>query len=279
MSERVASIESMFERLCSLVTDSGIVAPDDVGDVGPDRLAELIAVTQRLESVLVARRLAAVEALLWHRIVPEDVDPAKQYDFVDGVHKTCAEVSALLDVSAMAASYMVHYAQVLGERLPKVAAVLASGHTNWPTVQLIINRTDLVIDSDLVARLDETLAIRLLRWGSWSRRRILTAVDALVIAIDPDAAKQRRERDALDRYVEIGAQPNGMAALRGNVCAAEAIVFDRKLSELAAGVCADDPRTLAQRRADALAALSTGRGLACRCGQPDCPAGENNSGG
>jgi hypothetical protein len=82
-------------------------------------VAELIAVTQRLESVLVARRLAAVEALLWHRVVPEDVDPDKQYDFVDGVQKTCAEVSALLDVSAMAASYMVHYAQVLGERLPK----------------------------------------------------------------------------------------------------------------------------------------------------------------
>ncbi len=36
--------------------------------------------------------------------------------------------------------------------------------------------------------------------------------------------------------------------------------------------CAADPRTLDQRRADALAALTQGRSLACRCGQPDCPA-------
>jgi Domain of unknown function (DUF222) len=35
-------------------------------------------------------------------------------------------------------------------------------------------------------------------------------------------------------------------------------------------VCPADPQTLDQRRADALAALTRGRTLACRCGLADC---------
>ena len=37
-------------------------------------------------------------------------------------------------------------------------------------------------------------------------------------------------------------------------------------------MCAADPRTLDQRRADALAALTEGRKLVCACGQPGCSA-------
>ena len=38
-------------------------------------------------------------------------------------------------------------------------------------------------------------------------------------------------------------------------------------------VCEDDPRTLGQRRADALGALAAGSTvLACQCGGPACPA-------
>ena len=38
-------------------------------------------------------------------------------------------------------------------------------------------------------------------------------------------------------------------------------------------MCADDPRTRNQRRADAMGALAVGADrLACRCGQPHCPA-------
>jgi len=40
---------------------------------------------------------------------------------------------------------------------------------------------------------------------------------------------------------------------------------------MATSVCGKDSRTIAQRRADALAALLQGRALACDCGQSDCP--------
>ena len=54
-------------------------------------------------------------------------------------------------------------------------------------------------------------------------------------------------------------------------------MVDRTLSALASAVCAADPRTTSQRRADALAALATGRVLACRCEQADCPARTHNT--
>jgi Domain of unknown function (DUF222) len=39
-------------------------------------------------------------------------------------------------------------------------------------------------------------------------------------------------------------------------------------------VCDDDPRTMAERRADAFGAMATGADrMGCRCGLPDCPAG------
>ena len=87
---------------------------------------------------------------------------------------------------------------------------------------------------------------------------------------DPDAARERRIAAEEDRYIGITAQDNGMAEVYGTVAAAAATAFDRRLSQLAKQVCAADPRTLDQRRADALAALTEGRRLACACGQPQC---------
>ncbi|KPN48499.1 hypothetical protein AN931_18250, partial [Mycobacterium intracellulare subsp. chimaera] len=55
--------------------------------------------------------------------------------------------------------------------------------------------------------------------------------------------------------------------------------LDRRLDALAATVCAHDPRTREQRRADALGALAADADrLACRCGRPDCAAGGRAAG-
>ena len=45
---------------------------------------------------------------------------------------------------------------------------------------------------------------------------------------------------------------------------------------MARGVCENDPRTIDQRRADAMGALATGADrLACGCDDPGCPAAQN----
>jgi hypothetical protein len=49
--------------------------------------------------------------------------------------------------------------------------------------------------------------------------------------------------------------------------------LDQRLDALAATVCEHDPRTKAQRRADACGPLARGEAtLACQCGRRDCPA-------
>ena len=86
----------------------------------------------------------------------------------------------------------------------------------------------------------------------------LNAVDAAVRVIDQEAAKERRVTADNARYVSVVAEPNGMARLRGALAAPAAAVVDKRLSEMAASVCGEDTRTVAQRRADALVALSEG---------------------
>jgi hypothetical protein len=210
---------------------------------GPDALIAEIETTHHQESALMARRLAAIAALLWHRIddaLEDDPDPG--YSMITGFARTTAEVSAAMNMSPMGANQLVSQAEALDIRLPKIAALLADGKTDWRTVQLIIARTELV-DSDLIAQLDQSLAERISRWQCWSRRRIINAADAAVQALDPDAAKERRVRADDDRHISVTPLPDGMAKVRGSLSAPAGAAFDQRLSEMATSVCAKDSRT------------------------------------
>jgi hypothetical protein len=71
-------------------------------------------------------------------------------------------------------------------------------------------------------------------------------------------------------FTDIAGDITDMGAILHTV---DAHALDRRLSALAATVCEHDPRTAAQRRADALGALAAGADrLGCRCGRPDCAA-------
>jgi hypothetical protein len=238
----------------------------------PAALVAEIGSTHRQESMLVSRRMTAVAALLRHRVAAtERTEERPGYAMVDGFEQTAAEVAAAMNLSSMAAGYLVSDAHTLDSRLPKIAALLAEGRTDWRTVRLIISRTDLILDDELVAKVDQSLAARIGNWHGWSRQRIVNAVDAAVRTTDPGAARERDADAERQRHIGISALGSGMAELYGTVGAAAAAAFDRRLSQLAKQVCPADPRTMAQRRADALAALTAGRRLACTCGQPLCP--------
>ncbi|WP_306439174.1 DUF222 domain-containing protein, partial [Mycolicibacterium elephantis] len=90
---------------------------------------------------------------------------------------------------------------------------------------------------------------------------------------DPAAVRVPPKVDE-DRCVEIhpGDTP-GMAILWSTLHCADAAAVDQRLDVLADTVCANDPRTKRQRRADACGPLARGEAtLACRCGSSDCPA-------
>ena len=236
----------------------------------PTELVLAIADSQRQESMLVARRMAAVAELLAQRTVEvESEDPDPGYMMVTGFQRTSAEIAAAMNLSPAAASIVVSHAEALVERLPQVAAVLAAGDTDWRTVQVIITRTEFVSDS-VIRGLDWRLARRISHWQCWSRKRIVDTVDAAVREIDPDAIRERIRREDR-RHVYVTAMGDGTARLDGVLAAEAGMAVDKRLTELANAVCRDDPRTVDQRRADAMQAWSEGRTLVCQCGAEDCP--------
>ena len=162
-----------------------------------------------------------------------------------------------MNMTPMGATHLVGQAEALDTRLPKVAALLAAGQADWRTVQLIIARTDLVSD-DVIAQLDASLAERIGNWQCWSRQRIINAVDAAVRGINPEAAKERRERADDERHPSVTPLPDGTAQVRGKLTARAGAVFDKTLAQMATSVCAKDSRTIAQRRSDAVEALYRG---------------------
>jgi hypothetical protein len=263
----------MFEALSDPLTEAGVAEPAHLADFQPTALVAAVESSYRLESMLVARRFAAVAGLLRHRVrAAEQAQREHGYAVIDGFEQATAEVAAAMNLSPTGASYLVCHAEALDTRLPMVAVLLAEGRTDWRTVRLIISRTELITDQDVMAKVDESLATRIAGWHSWSKQRIVNAVDSAVRVADPDAVRERRSTAENERFIAITAKQDGMAEMYGSVAAAAATAFDRRLSQLAKQVCPADPRTLDQRRADALAALTEGRRLACLCGLPECPS-------
>ncbi|MGZ8776563.1 MAG: DUF222 domain-containing protein [Mycobacterium sp.] len=87
------------------------------------------------------------------------------------------------------------------------------------------------------------------------------------VAIGPGAARGRR--------VDVAKPENGSgtAAVEAVLFAEDADALDQRLEAMAGAVCHADPRTLDQRRSDALGALGHGADrLACSCEDPHCPA-------
>ena len=125
---------------------------------------------------------------------------------------------------------------------------------------------------------DTALAEQATTWGPLSAAKLEKAIDASIDRYDPGAMRRTRA-SARSRDVCIGASDDdvGTAALWGRLYSTDAAMLDRRLTQMAHEVCDDDPRTIAQRRADALGALAAGaERLACGCGSAACPSGSDN---
>lgn len=222
------------------------------------------------EAAAAAHRLAAI-AELADRC--ERRDEGTQWA-CDGWDAAAAEISAALRISHGRALTQMETARLLRQRLPAVAALFLAGRIHPRVVEAITWRTALVRDPEAMAIIDSAVAALAGTWTALSQYKLEQAIDTLVDRHDPGAVRRSRT-SARSRDVTIGAQNHeaGTAALWGRLFATDAVVLERRLNQMARGVCDDDPRTLGQRRADALGALAAGaQSLSCQCGDPDCPA-------
>jgi Domain of unknown function (DUF222) len=213
----------------------------------PDRLLEVIGAAERLASWAAAVQLAAVGELTRCR------ERAGDGEFV------ADEVAVELRASRAAAARRVALAADL-ERLPATAAALAAGQIDVGKARAVADAVR-VLDADRVAAVEAVGAARAAevtvgQLQAWLARRVLAA--------DPAGADRRHEAAVADRRVAVTPMPDGMAELWALLPADAAAGAYRAVDDLARSTGApDDPRSMDQRRADALAdMLAGGRGPA-----------------
>ncbi|MCZ0912458.1 DUF222 domain-containing protein [Gordonia amicalis] len=197
-------------------------------------------------------------------------DPYAQFG-PNGLEQAIAEVGATLTMTPAEARELIMAGDALRYRLSFTGHALACGRIDKKRFLIAIKRTDLVTEPDEMQTVDAHLAEAIFARAPMSTTRFTAMVDAIVAKWAPEAVRRRRERATDDRKVTVGPDRfnPGQSRLSGTLPIADAAAFDARLSAMAAEVHAADPRTVAQRRADALVALARGAtSLACTCN--DC---------
>jgi hypothetical protein len=249
----VASIECVFDCESSL-SGAGV-------------LVERMCAAVRAENRAVGRRLAAIGELDVVRL--REVGERESW-CTDTQEAVAAEVAAALGITHGLATSYLYYARAMRTRLRGVGALFQAGDIDYRLFQTVVYRTDLITDPEVLAAVDAELAVAAPRWPSLSQSRLAGRVDRIVARADHDAVRRRRERQA-DREFSIWDSGDGLSEVFGRLISTDAHAVDTRLEALAATVCADDPRTRKQRRADAMGALAAGADrLTCRCAQQDC---------
>ena len=187
------------------------------------------------ENVACARRLAAIAELYERRQIPVEDGQGRQLWRIDPWEAVAAEVAAVQTITAAAAGGLLHYGVCLRERLPRVAAVFATGVIDFRCVRMIVARTLLAIDADVMAAIDAELAETVPTWGPLSVHKMQQSVDRIVVRHDPDA-RRRTESRARGRYVEF-VHDRATSYLSGQLHQTDATLLDRRLSALAHTVC------------------------------------------
>ena len=227
----------------------------------------------RAEAAAGARRLAAIAELARRRVV--DDDERANWAF-DGWASAAAEVAAAMTVGHRRASREMRIAVALRDRLPRVAALYMQGTLSSRVVSAITWRTQLVEDAEALALIDAALAEGATKWGPLSEQRLDEAIDGWILRFDP-AAVRRSESSTRSRDFSIGDldDPAETTSVWGRLLATDAAVLKRRVAQMVQGVCDDDPRTIGERRSDAVGAIAAGSfRLACQCGSETCPAGD-----
>ncbi|MCV7124336.1 DUF222 domain-containing protein, partial [Mycobacterium lacus] len=132
-------------------------------------MIERICAAARAENRAAAAQLVAVGELFAYRLsrCSETEDWA-----IDTMEAVAAEVGAALRISQARAAGRLRYARAMRERLPKTAAVFVAGEIDFRAFATIVYRTDLIVDPEVLAAVDELVALNVTRWPSLTSARL-----------------------------------------------------------------------------------------------------------
>jgi hypothetical protein len=264
--QRLPGVEDLppGPQLASLLHDA------DLAGVGAYELVEAVAGWQRLASWAAAKQATAIMELS-RRAEMQPVDGGRWIESMNPLRVTGIEIAARLAVTPREGEGLAARARVWAEDLLATHAALREGRIDVRKAEVIADtlrgHTLLLaraVEAEVLPRAEELTAPRL-------RRAMIGALHRL----DPDTMAERAQRAADDRYVRVTPAKDGMAWLEAYLPAQDAAAVETAVAAAAAAMKRSDPgdgRTVAQRRADALAqlgwlALATGRLGGCPCGQ------------
>jgi len=211
------------------------VGRDGAGLAGlpDDELLRVIRAARRMESRAVWTHLAAVREFAARRTAAPG--PASRCGFTEFAAE---ELAWDLNLTAQAAEDQMAYACAVAGRLPRTFAALAAGQIHPVHVLIIDNQTALLSPGD-AARADEVLAQAAQSTTFGQLRR---AAHRLVLKLDPDSARRKKEAAKKDAHVRRFREDSGNAGMAAREMPPEEIlaswqhVEQRALDLRAAGV-------------------------------------------
>ena len=179
------------------------------------------------------------------------------------------EVAGILGLTESAAQRMIGLGYELRVRLHRVREAFRSGRIDLAKAhalhEVLANVADEVLDVVEERLLDGADRVSTTKLKARARR--------LIARLDPGGVAERRKAAESDRDVRVLARDDGLTDLDGILPAVGGRIVSGRLQAMSRDVCGRDPRTMAQRRADALVALASGHThLDCACGRADCTA-------
>ncbi|SUA42524.1 Domain of uncharacterised function DUF222 [Nocardia africana] len=174
-----------------------------------------------------------------------------------------AEVSMAVQVSEQVAAALIDIGLAL-DTLPHTREAFGSGRIDLSRVQVIVDNVR-GLSGDLLADLEVPLVEAAART---TPARLRQTARRWLSRLDGTGEQRRREQREDCRDIRLTAVQDGAAVVAGLLPADGAETVAMRLRDMAYEVCPEDPRTMPQRRADALVALAEGaERLDCACGR------------
>jgi hypothetical protein len=223
-----------------------------LGRLSDDELIGVMRAARRLASWAAAMELAAIGDLWRRRVAEEEAGDTGAACHADD------EIAAALTLTGRAADRALDLAIAM-RRLPLTSQALAAGDIDLPRAMVIAGEVT-GLDDDHAAAVERAIA------GSapgQTTGQVRAATRRAVMAADPSAARQRKERAQQDARVERWDEHAGTAALAGrDLPPASVLAADQNLTALARQLKASGvPGTMDTLRAQVFLALLSGTSL------------------
>jgi hypothetical protein len=161
------------------------------------------------------RKLAVARELIRRRPDEENPGTATEsglpWEWDD---RLACEVALELRTSVPAARKLLQAAWALEARLPRIGQALDDGRIDLSRARMVAEETGVLLDPAALGRAEELIVAGLSRCRTWTE--LLRLVQRAVVAVDPDGAARRREKEERENArVSFWREAAGTCALLG----------------------------------------------------------------